>query len=290
MKIMTVLLFFLAFSLAAEVKICAHCGKGSRYMRYSAENRHFCSKKCAEAKFSCANCGQLPQGRYMIITGINGESRRYCGKCSQYKKCFSCHFPAPTGRFYRDGRTQCLNCSRKALTPQQTAELLTQLRHELAEMHRFDPYHRITLRLVDHNTLKKIANSPDVMGCMKVFVTTTETTQRRQKKIRKEWKCTLYLLNDLPEIVAAKVLTHELTHDYLYHHAGSGKDPVVTEGICEAVSGQWLLRRKFKGYFEAMKKNPDPVYGAGFRKFYPQLERYGIKGITERYRSMFKPF
>lgn len=291
MKKMLVILFSAAaFLLQAEVKICAHCGKGARYMRYSAENMHFCSEKCAKAKFSCAGCSELLRGRYMIATGLNGESRRYCSRCSQHKKCFSCQFPTPTGKFYRDGRVQCLNCSRQALNPQQAAELLQQLRHELAEMHKFDPLHKITLRLVDHSTLKKIANSPNVMGCMKVLVTTKETGRVRRKKINKEWQCTLYLLNDLPPAAAAKVIIHELTHDYLYHHAGAGKDPVITEGICEAVSGQWLLRRKYKGYFEAMKKNPDPVYGTGFRKLYPQLERYGLEGLTERYRSMFTPF
>ena len=72
--------------------------------------------------------------------------------------------------------------------------------------------------------------------------------------------------------------------------ARAGKNAKITEGICEAVSGQWLLLKKHKGAFETLKKNPDPIYGAGFREMYPQLERYGVRGIIERYRSCFTPF
>jgi hypothetical protein len=124
---------------------------------------------------------------------------------------------------------------------------------------------------------------------MKVLVTTREERKGLKKRISKEWQCTLYMLDNLPRTVAAKVIVHELTHDHLYHHAGSGKNPKITEGICEAVSGQWLLLNKHKGFFNAMQKNPDPVYGAGFRMMFPQLERYGMQGVIERYRSFFTP-
>lgn len=279
-----------AFLLHGEVKICAHCGKGSRYMRFSAENRHYCSERCAKAKFSCYSCKEIPRGRYMIVMGINGDSRRFCGTCSSHKKCFSCFYPAPRKRILQDGRIQCLDCSRTALTHPQVMRLLQQLRWDLSEMHNFDPQHRITLRLVSPKALRNITRDPNAMGCMKVLVTTREERKGLKKRISKEWQCTLYMLDNLPRTVAAKVMVHELTHDHLYHHAGSGKDPKITEGICEAVSGQWLLLKKHKGFFNAMQKNPDPVYGAGFREIFPQLERYGMQGIIKRYRSNFTPF
>lgn len=291
MKKLLFLLFCAAsFTLQAEVKICAHCGKGSRRMRYSAENRYFCSQRCAQAKFSCYICRRIPSGRYMIFMGITGESRRYCGSCSQNPKCFSCFYPAARRTMLKDGRIQCLDCSRTALAYPQALQLLQQLRLDLAEMHDFDPHHRITLRLVSPNALRNISRDPNAMGCMKVLVTTREERKGLKKKISKEWQCTLYMLDNLPRTVAAKVMVHELTHDHLYHHAGSGKNPKITEGICEAVSGQWLLLKKHKGFFDAMQKNPDPVYGAGFREIFPQLERYGMRGIIKRYRSNFTPF
>ena len=279
-----------SFMLQAEVKICAHCGKGSRYMRYSAENRHFCSDRCAKAKFSCFSCGNIPSGRYMIIMGTTGESRRYCNACSQYPKCFSCLYPAGRRKTLYDGRVQCFNCSSKVLSHADMQTLLSQLRYDLQEMHNFDPRHRIVMRLVSKNALRKVSGDPNAMGCMKVLVTTKEKFKGRKKQVSKEWNCTLYLMDNLPRTIAAKVIVHELTHDHIFHHAGSGKNPRVTEGICEAVSGQWLLLNKHKGFFEALKKNPDPVYGAGFREMYPQLERYGMRGILERYRSMFTAF
>ena len=290
MKLLTFIFFFLALTLGAEVKICAHCGKGARHMRYSVENRHFCSDKCARAKFSCTLCGQIPKGRYMIFMGINGESRRYCGECSKFKKCFSCFLPAKAVRNFNDGRAQCMPCSRAALSPEATKELLRQLRSDLEKMYGYDTRHPIILRQVSKTALRKIANSDDAMGCMKVLVTTETRTSRFKKEERKKWQCTMYILDNLPPVAAAKVMTHELTHDYLYHHAGAGQNAKITEGICEAVSAKWLLSRKLNGVVEAMKKNPDPVYGTGFREAFPQLERYGIKGLLARYRTMFKPF
>lgn len=108
--------------------------------------------------------------------------------------------------------------------------------------------------------------------------------------MRKEWTCDLYLLNQLPPIVAGKVIAHELTHDYIYHHAGRGLNKRINEGICEAVSGIWLESHGHHGYVEALKKNPDPIYGAGFREVFPQLKSRGLEGVMRRYRSSFKPF
>ena len=269
MKFALLLITFLAgFAVQAEVKICAHCGKGSRYMRYSAENRYFCSERCAKAKFGCFSCGNIPAGRYMIIMGTTGENRRYCNSCSQHPKCFSCFFPASSRKRLSDGRVQCFDCSRQVLSQPEMQKLLTQLRYDLAEMHDFDPHHRITMRLVSKSALNKISGDTSAMGCMKVLVTTKEQFKGVKKKVTKEWNCTLYLLDNLPRTIAAKVI----------------------EGICEAVSGQWLLLKKHKGAFETLKKNPDPIYGAGFREMYPQLERYGMRGLIKRYRSVFTPF
>ena len=106
MKIMLLLsALCLCFTLRAEVKICAHCGKGSKRMLYSAENKFFCSRQCAKAKFSCSHCGQIPKGRYMMILGTTGQYKRFCNSCSQMKKCFSCHFPISLlGRRYTSVR------------------------------------------------------------------------------------------------------------------------------------------------------------------------------------------
>ena len=250
---------FLCFTLRAEVKICAHCGKGSRRMLYSAENKFFCSRQCAKAKFSCSHCGKIPKGRYMMIMGNDGQYKRFCGSCSQMKKCFSCHYPTPNGKSFEDGRIQCLPCSRNAVTPEKARQILNALRSDLSEMYGYDTRHRITLRLVSKSALQKIANSNEAMGCMKTQVTTQTRTRGSRKKVTKKWQCTLYLLDNLPQVLAAKVIAHELTHDHLYHHAGSGAPPKVTEGICEAVSAQWLQTRGFNSYVEAMQKNEKTI-------------------------------
>ena len=225
----------------------------------------------------------------MICMGVNGENRRFCDRCSRFQKCFSCSFPSESVKVFKDGRVQCMACSRKVFSFEETEKLLRQIRSDLKKMYGYDTQHRITLRLVNKNALTKITRSDSVMGCMKTLVNTETRVRGFKKTVEKKWQCTLYLLDHLPAAAAAKVIAHELTHDHLYHHAGSGKDPKVTEGICEAVSGQWLKSYRYHGYVEAMQKNPDPVYGAGFRMMFPQLERYGMQGVIERYRSFFTP-
>ena len=289
-KVLLLLFLFAVTLLHAEIKICSHCGQGIKTHCYTAENKYFCSKKCLGAKFSCSSCGTLPRGRYMISMATDGTNHRFCESCSKQKRCFSCTLPATNGRILSDDRFQCNRCSARRLTPQQTRQLLTELRATLHEMYGFEATHKIVLRLISQKAMEKISNDTRSLGCMKVDINKKTFTQGRKERTEIKWTCTLYLLTDLPDIIAAKVMAHELTHDYLYHHAGRGNDPKVTEGICEAVSGAFLESRKFNGYLEAMKKNPDPVYGAGFRLIFPQLKRYGFKGMLERYRSTFTPF
>ena len=85
-------------------------------------------------------------------------------------------------------------------------------------------------------------------------------------------------------------MVHELTHDYLFHHLGQPLNSTVNEGICEAVSGAWLLKHGHKPQFEAIKKNPLTEYSGGFLKIYPQLKRYGFKRMLEMNKSSFKQF
>ncbi len=291
MKNLLVLLLLLVCALLhAEVKICAHCGKGARHLPYTAENRSFCSRGCLAAKFSCSACGELPQGRYMLSTASDGTTHRFCSRCSKYPRCFSCMLPALNRRTLEDGRNQCRSCYRAVLPADKYQQLMEELRRDLKQLYGFDTGHKIILRQVSKKALEQISKDPASLGCMKVDVNKITYTKGRQQRTEVKWKCTLYILSDLPVVSAAKIMAHELTHDYLYHHAGRGSDPKITEGICEAVSAAYLTSKRYTSYVAAMEKNPDPVYGTGFRLIFPQLKNYGLKSVVERYRSNFTPF
>ena len=291
MKNLLVLLFLtLGSVLCAQIKICAHCGQSSRNLPYTAENKSFCSQKCLAAKCSCSICRELPKGRYMIRMASDGTMHRFCGKCGSLPICFSCMLPAANRRVLDDGRNQCRRCSSTVLSFQQYQQLLEEVRRDLKRLYGFDTDHKIILRQVSQKALARISQDPQALGCMKADVNKTVYQKGKRKRTEVKWKCTLYILSDLPAVTAAKIMAHELTHDYLYHHAGRGRDPQITEGICEAVSGAYLESKKYTTYLNGMQKNPDPVYGTGFRLIFPQLKSYGLKSVVERYRSNFTPF
>ena len=178
---------------------------------------------------------------------------------------------------------------------------MQKLRQELAQTYGYEPTHKITLRLVDKETMTKRTGSPLVQGCMLYNRNSTVITKpspaisiiskrKTVQEVKIQHQCTIYLRNTLTIDDLSHVLVHELTHDYLFHHIGEPTDPLVNEGICEAVSGAWLLKHGFKQQFEAKKENPLTEYGGGFRKMYPQLKRYGFKMMLEKNKHHFKPF
>ena len=169
---------------------------------------------------------------------------------------------------------------------------MQKLRRELAADYGYDARHKISLKLVDKNTMVRTSGSKSAIGYTQYKIRyKTHKNKRgatRTTDIRHE--CNIFLLKTLNEKKAHAVLVHELTHDYLFHHLGKPVNSKVNEGICEAMAGAWLMKHGETEQFEHMKKNPDPTYGAGFRLIYPQLQRYGFKNMLERNRNAFKPF
>lgn len=289
-KILTITLMFLALLIHAEIKICGSCGKRGKRMPFTAQSSFFCSRKCLSVKISCSNCGRLPKGQYIVATAVDGTQHPYCQSCGSKTRCLTCALPTEKGKFFEGGDVQCFSCSQKVLPHSQVQRLFRELRNELAQKYGYDAKHPITLRLVSKKALEKVSGNSQALGCMRVNVTEKVYTKKRKRRKVVKWQCTLYLLNCMPPVTAAKVLVHELTHDYLNHHAGRGSDPRITEGICDAMSAAWLLSHNFPGYVDAMQKNPDPIYGAGFRLIFPQLQRYGLQGVVQRNRSNFNAF
>ncbi|MBR2374196.1 MAG: protein DA1 [Lentisphaeria bacterium] len=184
----------------------------------------------------------------------------------------------------------CHACAKNIITPASASKIMYKVRKDLAEMFGFDTKHRISLKIVNRNTLTKESGMATSLGCMKYRFQKIVRWKGKSRKIRYKHTCQIFLLDTLNINNAGGVLAHELTHDYLFHHMGKPVDSQVSEGICEAVAGAWLLQNGYEKQFRIKKQNPDPVYGAGFRLIYPQLERLGFKKMLEQNRSGFKRF
>jgi hypothetical protein len=76
------------------------------------------------------------------------------------------------------------------------------------------------------------------------------------------------LLRGLPPVSCGRILAHELGHVWLLKNAAPDLPPRKAEGTCELCAWLWLTARPpsqatFKA--KAMERNPDPIYGEGFR-------------------------
>ena len=89
------------------------------------------------------------------------------------------------------------------------------------------------------------------------------------------------MLKGMPERHMAATMAHELAHVYLWMHGFCTLPLMVEEGLCELVKAQWLKHAVCDDLgvaaflLHTLEKNPDPVYGAGYRKACGSLLRTG---------------
>jgi hypothetical protein len=92
------------------------------------------------------------------------------------------------------------------------------------------------------------------------------------------------VLRGLPVFVFGCVVAHELGHAWLAQFDSRPTDPVVEEGFCELVSYAWLNRSGTpyaQELREQIRKNPDSVYGNGFRAVQTAVRRHGLATVLE---------
>lgn len=99
---------------------------------------------------------------------------------------------------------------------------------------------------------------------------------------------TKIVLNDsLTRDQALMVLAHELGHAWQYV-AQSDPDAIsgfLAEGFAEWVSYHLMKRAGLVEYCDRLKKNPDPLYGGGFRWYLNIEEQFGRDAVVKIMRT-----
>jgi len=98
---------------------------------------------------------------------------------------------------------------------------------------------------------------------------------------------TIYIIDYLHELNFASTLAHEYLHVWLNKNNIEYPKPII-EGFCNL--GAALIYKNYSGKFSEVKldqmfKNPDPNYGAGFRKMDTCLEKYGWKVLIDKMKN-----
>lgn len=96
-------------------------------------------------------------------------------------------------------------------------------------------------------------------------------------------KYTIFIYRELSRVAFAQVLAHELLHIYQYtRHYNPEKSEC--EGFCNLGSYFILCaigNDESKAAIESLKRNTDPAYGDGFRKFLAIFEQSGWQGAIK---------
>lgn len=82
---------------------------------------------------------------------------------------------------------------------------------------------------------------------------------------REEESCQITILDHLPRAKMAEVMAHELAHDYMQRRWPYIADAKLKEGFAETVAAAYNHLSGQDAWNYRMEKNPDPIYGDGYR-------------------------
>ena len=224
---------------------CSVCGREIHGQYLRAEGKILCSAECWEKLLPrCSLCDAPLSGRYVKFE-TGGKEHLYCMKCAELPHCFSCDLPTRGVRL-PDGRTLCPECAATAVRDPAKAEEL--------------------YRLVELGRCRYERRSRSDTG---------ETVSE---------KCTVRILDSLPEAQFIEVAAHEAAHDWLNHHT-EHVPAQWNEGFAEYVASLVNGRHGNASRNLRMEENPDSVYGGGFRAVRDFARRYGLPALLEKLRG-----
>ena len=277
-------LFSSPFSLSgAPRKKCTVCSRSIKYGTYYTGNgRIYCSEKCINnAKPKCSLCKKSLDT--YIQAGI--PPANYCTTCFHTPRCFFCSRPAGRrGQLYKIAPQMllCRNCGKNSVSNQSKALASFRiLRKQLMNVLKVGTDHKINFLLTAFEDLRKNCSGSLHTGQTGLYVCKTmiQTTKKIDPRTGKTLSTTkkavqkdhfIYILSSLPHAEFRQTVIHELTHDWLGEYYPHITDAQIQEGVCEYMAYLFLEDEKnndphIRSMLSRMEKNPDPVYGGGFR-------------------------
>ena len=271
---------------------CAYCNKPLIKRYVTAEGKQYheaCYREHVVPR--CAYCNEPLLGRFLSDAWGNS----YCEKHQkEYPRCDFCGRLIPPAQQER-GRN--LNSVRCPVCRQGAIETLSQaipLFAGLEQWMRAQGLHfgsaKLNLELCDRAALASLRHSrgsgkpgePDTLGITR---STMHTVNGREVGAQVDG---ISILHGLPPTLFQGVAAHELGHAWLVIHGIRGLPAWAEEGFCELLAHRyWSGRHTAESRFHAgnIEKNPDPIYGEGFRKVRALADRLGFKQFIETLRA-----
>lgn len=288
--------------------LCAKCGKVLEDSWIELEGKKF-HPQCKEIR--CQICGHIISEDY--VYDQDGKYHQQCFLNRKAPRCHVCDLPiqgqhiidswghqahvyhghhktqlceycgriiseatSNNGVIYSDGRLVCGICQLTAVNDQHKLHNATeQVKNLLATPPASfnDIPYPIPIQLVDLPNLKKQGGTK-INSDSRGF-TRSHILSENKKRIKIEH--TIYILYGMPLLQFQAVLAHEMLHAWLTTKDITLPDKEM-EGFCNLGSAL-IFQADSSTYsrlmLERMEKNPDPIYGAGYRLMTQQLKKLG---------------
>lgn len=276
---------------------CAFCGKPLAGSYITSEGRSYhpdCYREHVVPR--CVYCNQPLTGEYMIDAWGNKFCKRHE---REFPACEFCGRLIPPSQ-QEQGRPVAVRCtvcrSRAIETPAQAVPLFESLKQWMGGQGLQLPAIPLRLELCDRATLirhmqQRGARSgnrgsapfePHTLG-----VTMSTTHMLNGREVRTDING-VAVLRGLPAPLFSGVVVHELGHVWLVTQRIQGLPPWAEEGFCELLAHRYyrlLNSSESRYYAEGIEKNPNPIYGDGFRRVREVAYRIGFQHYVQQLRA-----
>jgi len=135
----------------------------------------------------------------------------------------------------------------------------------------------VSLELCDHSKLTSLSNAWVGSKCLGVTRTTLWNPFGNPSSVG--------ILSGLPVTLFKGVVAHEFGHAWMHQNGLERLSPKEAEGLCELLSfcfyKEAVAEREGSYHAEAIEKNPDTVYGDGFRLAHRHYLQMGLSSLFQ---------
>ncbi len=219
-------------------------------------------------------CGSPPADRYVV--SLHGEAT--CVRHPTDGTCALCGRPRHRGQpgwsRFTATAARCPTCARQAVETQEEARKhIPFLRAEMAKLG-IELAQRVRVTLVEPDRI----NGDGGGLCL------GRTLQRTWLETSVTDVLGIEIMRGLTTAHFGATVAHEIGHAWLAQRGARDLAPPLEEGVCELFAGAWLKRQE-SGFAAALRrsalKNPDPVYGAGYRMVRDSVVSHGITAVLD---------
>ena len=234
----------------------------------------------------CALCGKPLVGEFLV----DQWGTRYCKvHQGQYPTCMYCGRMVPPSLQEAPGQhdaMRCPICRKSAIeTAEEAQPLFKQLKQWVGSQGLRYNNLRLSLELCDRRKMASYLQGRTEPHALGATVSSTYTQQGRVVRTEVD---TVVVLRGLPAIEFCGVVAHELGHVWLTVHGIQKLPAWAEEGFCELLAYRYysdISTDEGRYHTERITRNPDPVYGEGFRRIRAMVDKVGFERFIDLLRT-----